>query len=127
MLFRLLIFFKINFFEKISEIPSECQTDWIQIRPDVLSGLIWVQAVCQSYQQTTLGDKELMFMNPGYKGTTLYFSPYGPQHEKTCLQGFANNTGADQPVHPRSLVSAFVILFLVSNIFNLATHKISIF
>ena len=26
---------------------------------DVLSGLIWFQTVCKSYQQTTLGDKEL--------------------------------------------------------------------
>ena len=30
-------FFKINFFRKIlSGIPSECQTDWIRIRPDIL-------------------------------------------------------------------------------------------
>ena len=29
-------FFKINFFEKKSGIPPECQTDWIQIRPDIL-------------------------------------------------------------------------------------------
>ena len=43
------IFFKINFFEKIlSGIPSECQTVWIQIRPNI-SGLIWVQSVCKSY------------------------------------------------------------------------------
>ena len=48
------------FFEKIlSEIPSECQTDWIQIRPDQMSGLIWIQSVCKSYQQTTLGDKRV--------------------------------------------------------------------
>ena len=31
-------FFKINFFKEIlSRIPSECQTVWIQIRPDALS------------------------------------------------------------------------------------------
>ena len=48
-----------DFFEKIlSGIPFECQTDLIQIRPDILSGLIYVQTVCKSYQQTTLGDKE---------------------------------------------------------------------
>ena len=52
---------------------------------------------------------------------------YGPQREKTCLRGFANNTGADQPAHQRSLISAFVIRFLESTIFNLATRKISIF
>ena len=50
------IFFKINFFEKFF---LECRTDWIQIRPGFLSGLIWVQSVCKSYQQTTIGDKEL--------------------------------------------------------------------
>ena len=37
-------FFKINFLEKnISGLPSERQTDWIQIRADVLSGLIWIK------------------------------------------------------------------------------------
>ena len=37
---------------------------------------------------------------------------YGPLPEKTCLRGFGNNTGADQPAHPHSLISAFVIRFL---------------
>ena len=37
-----------------------------------------------------------------------------------------NNTGADQPVHPRSLISAF-IRFLKSIICNLVTDEISIF
>ena len=32
-------------------IPSGCQTAWIQIRLDILSGLIWVQTVCKGYQQ----------------------------------------------------------------------------
>ena len=31
-----------------------CQAVWIQIMPDVLSGLVWVQIVCKSYLQTTL-------------------------------------------------------------------------
>ena len=34
-------------------IPSECLTVWIQIRPDVSSGLILIQTVCKIYQQTT--------------------------------------------------------------------------
>ena len=42
----------------LSGIPSECQIVWNQIRPDFMSGLIWVQTVCKSYQQMTLGDKE---------------------------------------------------------------------
>ena len=32
-----------------------------------------------------------------------------PSHEKTCLMSYANNKGADQPVHPRSLTSAFIV------------------
>ena len=48
------------FFKKIlSGIPSECQTDWILIRPDILSGLIWVQTVYKGFQQTTVGGKDL--------------------------------------------------------------------
>ena len=42
------VFIQNQFFRKIlSVIPSECQTVWIQIRPDILSGLIWVQTVLQ--------------------------------------------------------------------------------
>ena len=32
---------------------------------------------------------------------------YEPDHEKMCIMSFANNNGADQPAHPRSLISAF--------------------
>ena len=55
------------------------------------------------------------------------WSSHGPRREKTCLRGFANNTGADQPAHPRSLISAFIIRFLESIICKLATDEISIF
>ena len=34
---------------------------------------------------------------------------YGPRREKDCLRGFANNKGADQLAHARSLISANVI------------------
>ena len=51
----------------------------------------------------------------------------GLSREKTCLRGFANNTGAGQPEHPRSLISAFVICFLESIISRLVTSEISIF
>ena len=34
--------------------------------------------------------------------------------EKTCLWWFGNNKGADQPAHPRSLISTFVIGLLES-------------
>ena len=61
-----LIFFKINFFRFFSfkincrkiisrkDLPSKCQTDLTQIRPNILLGLIWVQTVCKGYQQATL-------------------------------------------------------------------------
>ena len=52
---------------------------------------------------------------------------YGPRRKKICLRWFANNTGADQPAHPRSLISALVICFLKSIICKLATGGISIF
>ena len=56
----------------------------------------------------------------------LWLLIYGPRREKTCLRGFANNTGADQPAHPGSLISAFDIRFLES-IYKLARSEILIF
>ena len=53
--------------------------------------------------------------------------PYGPGREKTCLQRFANNQGADQPAHSRSLISAFVICLLKSIVSRLSTSEISNF
>ena len=41
-------------------------------------------------------------------------SPFGPRREKTCFRVFGNNKGTDQPAHPGSLISAFVIRFLES-------------
>ena len=35
-----------------------------------------------------------------------------PGHEKMCLMSYANNKGADQPAHPRSLISTFVVHWL---------------
>ena len=51
----------------------------------------------------------------------------GSRREKTCLRRFANNKGADQPAHPRSLISAFVIRLLESTTSRLITSEISIF
>ena len=39
---------------------------------------------------------------------------YEPGHEKMCLMSYANNKGADQPAHLRSLISAFVVCCLDS-------------
>ena len=59
-------FFSKSTFRKIlSEIPFEYQTVWIQIRPDIWSGLIWVQTVCKGYQQMTLGGRVNSFSLSG--------------------------------------------------------------
>ena len=42
---------KLFFLNSFRSTVSECHTVWTQIRPDILSGLIWVQTVCK---QTTL-------------------------------------------------------------------------
>ena len=41
---------------------------------------------------------------------------YGPGHAKMCLTLYANNKGADQHAHPRSLISTFVVRCLDSMI-----------
>ena len=40
--------------------------------------------------------------------------PCEPGHENPCLMSYANNKGADQPAHPRGLISAFVVRCLES-------------
>ena len=50
---------------------------------------------------------------------------YGPRRDKTCLRGFVNNKAAEQPAHPHSLISAFVISKLKSIIYQLASSEIS--
>ena len=48
-----------------------------------------------------------------YKVNTA-IKPDEPGHEKMCLMSYANNKGAVQPAHPRSLISAFVVRCLDS-------------
>ena len=50
---------------------------------------------------------------------------YEPHHEKTCYMPYANNKGADQPAHPRSLISTFVVGYLDSIIPVVAMYEIS--
>ena len=47
--------------------------------------------------------------------------------EKICLMPYANNKDADQPVHPCSLISTFVINCLDSMICILVISKVSRF
>ena len=48
-----------------------------------------------------------------------------PGHQKTCLMSYANNKGADQPAHPRSLISAFIVRCLDSVMSLVSVTKIS--
>ena len=48
-----------------------------------------------------------------------------PGHEKTCLMSYATNKGADQPAHPRSLISAFVVRWLNSVMSLVSVTKLS--
>ena len=50
-----------------------------------------------------------------------------PGRAKTCLMPYANNKGADQPAHPRSLISAFVVRSLDSIISLVSRFDISRF
>ena len=57
-------FFQNQLFRKIlSGIQPERQTVSIKIRPDILSGLIWVQTVCNGYQLTTQVGKEMFHLS----------------------------------------------------------------
>ena len=64
--------------------PSECQTIWIQIRPDILLGLIWVQTVCKGYQQMTLEGKELKASSI-FKNLVLIVIFPGPTATEACV------------------------------------------
>ena len=79
-----------------------------------------------------LGPNCLQRLSADNKARSRVKQDFGGDHlgldaRKPVFGGFANNTGADQPAHPRSLVSAFVIPFLESIRCKLATDEISIF
>ena len=63
-----------------------------------------------------------MLIDMYYNGKNWYESG----HEKTCLVPYANNKGADQPAHLRSLISIFVVRCLDSIVCFLVTWLICI-
>ena len=50
---------------------------------------------------------------------------YRPGHAKMCLMPYANNKGAAQSAHPRSLISTLVVRWLDSMICILTISKVS--
>ena len=51
---------EIKHFGSAGSFVFPCQTVWIQIRSNILSGLIWVQTIFKSYQQTAQVGKTWM-------------------------------------------------------------------
>ena len=51
----------------------------------------------------------------------------GPGHAKMCLMPYATNKCADQPAHPRCLISTFVVHCLDSMICIVAISNVSRF
>ena len=49
----------------------------------------------------------------------LLIQTFEPGHEKMFLMSYPNNKGEDQPPHPRSLISAFIVRCLDSIILSL--------
>ena len=52
-------------------------------------------------------DMELQKIMPDMSSGVIF--AYESGHEKKCLMSYANNKGADQHAHPRSLISTFVV------------------
>ena len=53
-------------------IPSGCPTVWIQIKPDILLGLIWVRTVCKGY--ISRQQKSPLAGRVKYKATCWYYT-----------------------------------------------------
>ena len=65
-----------------------------------------------------------MSLPVGRFASRLLVATFELRHEKTCFMPYANNKGANQPAHPRSLISAFVVRCLDSIITILAKSTI---
>ena len=92
--------FHCNFFKYVTVITSECQTVWIQIRPDKMSGLFWVQIVWEGYRLT---DKKL----------NLPTTP--PQSDIAALASLWDSTTPwkwHSDVKPSSMASSFLVWLL---------------
>ena len=55
----------------------------------------------------TVGSSETLLQS-AFSDSQTDNGSIGPGHAKMCLMPYANNKGADQAAHPRSLISTFV-------------------
>ena len=87
-------------------------------------GAVWSGSTlfAQAYLSKNLGSLRIP---RAFTAENIAF-PYQPHHEKTCFsQQHANNKSADQPAHPRSLISTFVVCCLDSIIPLVSRSEIS--
>ena len=87
----LLIFSKLKYQKILSGIPSECQrVSYIQIRPIILAGLIWVQTVCKGDQQKinvdTSGEKSQYRKNQYFRNELFSRLVLYPIYELSHIQ-----------------------------------------
>ena len=67
---------------------------------------IWSLEMCFIFVEQI----NIIVMRPLYEAVILCDCIINePGHEKTCLMSYANKKGPDQPAHPRSLISTFVV------------------
>ena len=67
-----------------------------------------------------------VYFRPLNKALVAIFN-YQTVTQENLSPGFANNKGADQTAHPRSLISDFAIRYLETIVAKLVSCKISLF
>ena len=83
--------------------------------------MVWFKHACTSSCKIQ-NLHYLCIQRPSYTGCLIR---YEPGHKKTCLMSYANNKAADQPAHPCSLISTFVVRCLDSVMSLVSVTKIS--
>ena len=86
--------------------------------------VILLDVLCPGSWMITFDEKLSHWIHSYNKGFPNMSLMYEPGHEKTCLVSYANNKCADQPAHPRSLISAFVVRCLDSVMSLVSVTKI---
>ena len=90
-------------------------------------GQLFTQSARQGHPCTLDTILVLVLFGEGVQGISRNAPLSGPGYAKICLTPYANNKGADQPAHPRSLISTFVVRCLDNMICMLALSKVSRF
>ena len=91
---------------------------YVYTRPQLLLTILLLDSFLRTFQRLILIwiSIRVAFKHPAHIWATSW---------ENLILPCANNKGADQPAHPRSLISTFVVRFLDSVIHVLATSEIS--